>query len=482
VRLHTLDERDVELSVTGAPLYNQQGHLYGAVCVLRDVTTRKHMERRVEILEVLLQMVELLVKSSAQKEQVVVQDDPVLVVQQIESNILALAQRLLGCSHAIIIGVHQSTHLLSLLALAGFSNEQEQHLRMDLTGAPLSLLINEPSKVALLEKQERLPFIITQSPLLQSLFSMSSSPNCHLVPIHVAHHLIGLLGIVFPESAPLPDSGGVALITAISKLCSLALQYEQQTTERDQLMAAKIFLNEQLEQVNKMQSDFISVVSHEFRTSLTTIEGFSDLLRSEDYSSEEVKDYANDMYIDAIRLHRMVTDLLDLEQMKKGKMQLRVVWVDMNTLLTTLAKRMELVSTRHPLHLSLDEKLPLLEGDPDKLIQVITNLLSNAIKYSPTGGDILIKSTREGESVHVSIQDHGDGIASEFIENIFTPYHRIHSTSTRYIQGTGLGLSLVQEIIQLHEGKIWVESTPGQGSTFHFSLPLSRETPAACLS
>jgi two-component system, OmpR family, sensor histidine kinase VicK len=103
-------------------------------------------------------------------------------------------------------------------------------------------------------------------------------------------------------------------------------------------------------------------------------------------------------------------------------------------------------------------------------------LLSNAIKYSPMGGDILIKSTREGNAIHVSILDHGTGIASEFLENIFTPYHRINDTSTRYIQGTGLGLSLVREIIHQHEGKIWVESTLDQGSTFHFSLPLPRET------
>jgi signal transduction histidine kinase/PAS domain-containing protein len=476
VQLHTLDEREVQLSVTGAPLYDQQGHIYGAVCVLRDVTTRKHMERRVEILEVLLQMVELLVRSSAQKEQVTIQGTSMLAIQQIEYNILALAQRLLGCSHAAIIGIEQTSHTLSHLALAGYSTEQEQRLRTDLTGAHLSLLINNPDKVALLEEQESLPFIITQSPLLPSLSPLSSVPSCHLMPIYITHHLIGLLSIVFPESVSLPDSGGVALITAISKLCSLALQYEQQTNERDQLMAAKIFLNEQLEQVNKMQRDFISVVSHEFRTALTTIEGFSDLLRNEEHASEEVKDYANDIYTDAIRLHRMVTDLLDLEQMKKGKMQLRVVWVDINTLLTTLTKHMELVSTRHPLHLSLDERLPLLEGDPDKLTQVITNLLSNAIKYSPMGGDILIKSTREGNAIHVSILDHGTGIASEFLENIFTPYHRINDTSTRYIQGTGLGLSLVREIIHQHEGKIWVESTLDQGSTFHFSLPLPRET------
>ena len=475
IHLHSLDDRDVLISVTGAPLYNQQGHLYGAVCVLRDLTTRKHMERSIEILDVLLQMVELLVKTSAPKEQVVRQDDPALVTQQVESNILALAQRLLGCSHAIIIGIHRSTHLLSPLALAGFSAELEQRLRIGITGAHLNLLIKDASNVALLEKQERLPFDITQSPLLQSLFPMSSSPNCYLVPIHIAHHLIGLLGIVFPESPSRQNSGDSALITAISKLCALTLQYRQQITDRDQLMAAKIAVNEQLKQVNKMQNDFISVVSHEFRTALSTIEGFSNLLRSEDYSGEEVKDFANDIYTDAIRLHHMVTDLLDVEQMKSGQMQLHVVWIDMNTLLTTLAKHMEPISTIHHLRLSLDEKLPLLEGDSDKLMQVLTNILSNAIKYSPMGGDILIKSSREGNAVHVSIQDYGIGIASKDIQNVFTSYHRINSTSTRYIEGTGLGLSIAFEIIKLHKGKLWVESSPGHGSTFHLSLPLTRE-------
>ena len=158
VHLHSLDDRDVQLSVTGAPLYNQQGHIYGAVCMLRDVTTRKHMERRVEILEVLLQMVELLVKSSAQKEQVVIQDDPTPIIQQIESNILALAQRLLGCSHAIIIGIQQETYVLSPLALVGFSAEQEQRLRTGLAGAPLSLLIKDPDYITLLGEARKFAF------------------------------------------------------------------------------------------------------------------------------------------------------------------------------------------------------------------------------------------------------------------------------------------------------------------------------------
>jgi signal transduction histidine kinase len=475
VHLHSLDDRDAQLSVTGSPLYDQEGHLYGAVCVLHDMTAQRHMERRADILDVLLQIVELFVKSSASKEQVVTEDDSVQITQQIECNILALAQRMLGSTHAIIIGIQQRTYVLSPLALAGFPTEQGELLRTRLTGAHLSGLIKDAGRIALLEKQESLPFDITQSPLLRYLFPLNAFPNCCLVPIHVDNHLIGLLGMAFPESVSWQNLGSAGLIKAISKMCALTLQYQQQITERDQLMAGEILVNEQLEQVNKMQSDFISVVSHEFRTALTTIEGFSNLLRSDDYPGEEVKDFANDIYTDAARLHRIVTDLLDLEQMKKDKMPLRMVWIDLNALLAALVKRMELVSRDYIVHLSLDEELPQIEGDSDKLIQAITNVLSNAIKYSPMEGDILIKSSKEGNSAHISIQDHGIGIAPEDIKNIFTSYHRIDSASTRYIQGTGLGLSMALEIIRLHEGNLWVESDLGHGSTFHLSLPLSRE-------
>ncbi len=230
--------------------------------------------------------------------------------------------------------------------------------------------------------------------------------------------------------------------------------------------------NARLEQVNKMQSDFIAIVSHEFRTTLTGIQGFSELLRDEDFNVPEIKEYANDINIDALRLNRMISELLDLERMKSGKASLHFSKIDINTILQEVAERMILVAPDHMLDLDTDESLPLLEGDYDKLMQLVTNLVSNAVKYSPAYSKVLLKSSREDDFIHIIVQDQGMGIPADSLDAIFAPYSRIYAAKTRYIQGTSLGLAIVQQIVLMHEGRIWAESKIGQGSIFHVMLPV----------
>jgi signal transduction histidine kinase len=231
--------------------------------------------------------------------------------------------------------------------------------------------------------------------------------------------------------------------------------------------------NQQLREMARLQQDFVSVVSHEFRTTLTSIQGFSELLYTEDFSTEEVKEYASDIHTDAIRLNRMITNLLDLERMKAGKMALNLERIDLNALLTKLADKIRATTPPdYPIHLHLDPALPPIDADRDKLTQAILNLLSNAVKYSPAGGTILVSSYLEEGNAHLSVQDHGSGLTPENIAGLFVPYNRVRSEETRHIQGTGLGLAIIKEICNIHHGRVWVESTLGQGSTFHITLPL----------
>ncbi|HEV2663258.1 MAG TPA: hybrid sensor histidine kinase/response regulator, partial [Ktedonobacteraceae bacterium] len=233
-------------------------------------------------------------------------------------------------------------------------------------------------------------------------------------------------------------------------------------------------INEELAQKNQLQKDFVSVVSHEFRTTLTGIQGFSELLYTHDFSSAMVKDYALDIHKDALRLNRMITNLLDLEHMKSGKMPMTFEELDLNALLADAVERTRsITSPRHSVRFQPDQALPLVKGSHDQLTQVFTNLLSNAVKYSPAGGEILVKSHLEGDSAHVTVQDSGIGIAAEDIAKLFKPFSRIDAAQTRHIKGTGLGLAIVQQITTLHGGQIWVESIVGQGSTFHVKLPLA---------
>ena len=124
----------------------------------------------------------------------------------------------------------------------------------------------------------------------------------------------------------------------------------------------------------------------------------------------------------------------------------------------------------------IDVKLSLrpieAKFDEGAIRQAILNLLSNAVKYSPNGGEIVVSSRVEGKLVHVCVEDHGLGIPADALEQVFAPYSRVESGTTRYIQGTGLGLPIVRQIVQMHGGKVWVESVLGQGSIFHFTLQL----------
>jgi PAS domain S-box-containing protein len=225
-------------------------------------------------------------------------------------------------------------------------------------------------------------------------------------------------------------------------------------------------------QLNQAQRNFIAVISHEFRATLTSIQGFSALLRDEDFDASETREYADDIHTDALRLHRMIDNLLDLEKIRTGKMKLTPEAVDLNVLLQEAVERIRQTSLWHTISFQGDEHLPTIEADRDKIMQVLINLLSNAVKYSPHGGEIHVTCALEEVDVHVSVQDEGMGIHPDLLDQVFIPYSRIHSATTQYIQGAGLGLPIVRQIVEMHAGKVWVESELDHGSCFHFLLPL----------
>jgi signal transduction histidine kinase len=196
------------------------------------------------------------------------------------------------------------------------------------------------------------------------------------------------------------------------------------------------------------------------------------MIRDEDVSLEEAKGYAGDINKDAERLNRMINDMLDLDRIEAGRLTLQMQSVEINSLLEDAVGRARASSARHVIVVNLDPASPLVQCDPDRIAQVAANLLSNAIKYSPAGGEILVGSTARDGHVDVSIRDHGIGIAPDFIQRLFGRYERYEKMTNKII-GTGLGLAITRQIIEMHGGKIWVDSAPGAGSDFHFTLPLA---------
>ncbi|HEU5288239.1 MAG TPA: ATP-binding protein [Candidatus Limnocylindria bacterium] len=230
---------------------------------------------------------------------------------------------------------------------------------------------------------------------------------------------------------------------------------------------------EELEKVNRAKSEFVSIVSHEFRTPLTGIQGFSEMMRDEDLSPTEMKEYAADINKDAQRLNRLINDMLDLSRMEAGRMTLDRRPTDVNAIVSEVADRIRPAAPQHPITLELDPSLPRVAADHDRLIQVVSNLLSNAVKYSPTGGDVVVSTKREADGVHLRVRDHGMGIPQESLERIWEEFSRVESRETKGIQGTGLGLPIVRQIVSMHGGRVWAESEVGRGSTFHVHLPLA---------
>ncbi|HEV2141390.1 MAG TPA: PAS domain-containing sensor histidine kinase [Candidatus Dormibacteraeota bacterium] len=226
-----------------------------------------------------------------------------------------------------------------------------------------------------------------------------------------------------------------------------------------------------LERLNRLKSEFVSLVSHEFRTALVGISGFSEMIRDEDVSLDEAKGYAGDINKDAERLNRMINDMLDLDRIEAGRLTLHIQAVDINPLLNDAVERARASSEKHTVVANLDPHPPVARADPDRIAQVVANLLSNAIKYSPDGGEITVTSATQDGHVDISVRDHGVGIAPEFIQRLFSRYERYEKTSNK-ILGTGLGLAITRQIVEMHGGKVWVDSEVGQGSDFHFTLPL----------
>jgi PAS domain S-box-containing protein len=239
--------------------------------------------------------------------------------------------------------------------------------------------------------------------------------------------------------------------------------------EADETAAANL---EQLEKLSRLKSEFVSMVSHEFRTALVGIQGFSELIRDDELEMAEVKDLAHDINSDAERLNRMITEMLDLDRLEARKVQLNLKPLVLDELLLEAVERARHTTTKHSIVMNLHPNLPRLVGDADRITQVLTNLLSNAIKYSPDGGDVVVRTRLMDSSVEVAIKDQGLGIPPEFIGRLFGRYERYEDKHAGKIIGSGLGLAITRQIVEMHGGRISVDSVVGNGSEFRFTLPV----------
>ncbi|MGA1825984.1 MAG: sensor histidine kinase, partial [bacterium] len=192
--------------------------------------------------------------------------------------------------------------------------------------------------------------------------------------------------------------------------------------------------------------------------------------------NDKQKDFLSLAAHNVDRLSRFINDVLDFQKIESGKEGLHITQNDINEIIEECYNCMKLVAKNKSIAFifNLEKDLPLIQADKDRIIQVITNLLNNALKFTETGS-ITITSAREGKrAIRVSIKDTGIGINADDMSKLFQEFGQLKSNYIhKKTSGTGLGLAISKKIIQRHRGRIWVESAPGQGSTFHFTLPVN---------
>ncbi len=227
--------------------------------------------------------------------------------------------------------------------------------------------------------------------------------------------------------------------------------------------------------LERLKSEFIASVSHELRSPLTIISGYSQILERALRHDEELLYYASAIDEESQLLARLVDDLLDFSRIEAGRLRLTLEWCDLAEVILETVRTYEGHTKGHPIRVNLKARPVHAHVDPVRVRQVLMNLLNNAIKYTPEGTPIEVSLTLEEEDgkryARISVRDEGPGIDPEHQKKIFDRFYQI-SPSQAGGGGVGLGLSICKAIVEGHGGRIWVESTPGKGSTFHFTLPL----------
>ncbi len=312
------------------------------------------------------------------------------------------------------------------------------------------------------------------------------------VPLTFRGEIMGALLLRSARSGKSFNDEEIAIARVIAGASSNAIKnatlyrmLERKTDKLARLNEELLRINEELQYLNTIKSDFVATVSHELRTPLTSIIGFSELLSEEHVGklTEEQKDYTGQICRKGKDLLNLINDILDTGRLEEGKIAFRFKPVDFREIINDV-----IFSTRHvtsvepDIQTDIPEGLPQIEADRDKLLQIMNNIVSNALKYSDPGSPVKIdvkkisgrRETDHSDLMQVSVIDKGIGIPDECHQKVFEQFFQVDQGTARPYHGAGLGLFIAKSMVELHGGKIWFDSVPDKGTTFHFTIPMKQ--------
>jgi K+-sensing histidine kinase KdpD len=298
------------------------------------------------------------------------------------------------------------------------------------------------------------------------LKSIESTPFL-VIPLIAKESIVGLIVVnKFGFRCSFTDKE-VGVCQALANLATISLQNAS-------LFSQINVANEQLKKLSDLKSDLLHIISHDLKSPLTVISGYAEiLLDGPERVAENWESILHEIITQARMMARLIEDTLAISRIESGILELNLEEVDVTSPIENL-----ITIHKHecPFRRDLPTHLPKVRADKLRLHEILDNLITNAIKYSGENNEITISAAvdNQNKSMRIGVTDKGFGIPEDEIPNLFKKFYRIKNEASRRVRGTGLGLYIVKQMVEAHEGKIWVESKLSQGSTFYFSLPLAR--------
>jgi len=451
------DDRDVAVSMNATPLH-EEGRITGVIVTFRDITERRLLE---EEMQVQAERAQILADAGAFFSSNI---DPNWVTQAIAERVAEV----LGDWAAVILKAPESNEL----RVASI-----YHRDMASLGLAWSYIYRQPLVVAegiigqvVATGYPSLTQNVGAATVTADVTSYHLPPmklaSLLILPLRTRREMLGALVIAAndPERAMTDDN--LPLAEVLAERASLAIENAKLYTEQ-------VDARRKVEDLSRLKDEFLSIASHELRTPVTSIKGYTQLaktlIRENDLAtSEEYLDIALDQ-ID--RMSRLILELLDVSRIETGRLEIRREPIKWTAFVRDVVHHHPAGSERK-LHVSAPDIDKEISGDRDRLEQVLGNLLENAAKYSPDGSDIHVNVEDRGDQLVTAVCDRGIGIPADELGQVFERFHRGRQVSSTNYGGLGLGLYITKQIVERHGGTIWVDSKEKSGTTFYFSLPV----------
>jgi signal transduction histidine kinase len=392
-----------------------------------------------------------------------------LDLETVLSTIVAHAVQLSATNGGIIYEYDEPTQEFHLRA----SYQMEPELVQAYQATPLRLGQGATGRAAATTEPVEITDLLQEQELatrgIRPMLSLLGYRSLLAVPLLLEKRIMGAL-TVFRREVGSFSPEVVNLLRTFAAQSALAIQNARLYREIEDK-------SRQIEAANRHKSEFLANMSHELRTPLNAIIGFSEVLGERMFGelNEKQAEYTDDILSSGRHLLSLINEILDLSKVEAGRMELELAKFDLPLAIDNARTFVRERASKHGINLdvTVDERLGDFVGDERKIKQVLLNLLSNAVKFTPEGGRIGIKARQADGSVEISVSDTGIGIAPEDQPKIFEEFRQVGGDYAHKKEGTGLGLTLAKKFVELHGGRIWVESEVGKGSTFTFTLPMN---------